>query len=57
MKLLLGVNVGSIIEPSLLVIEDKASTSKEKFAYVGIGINYDTGDIKNKIGNFIRQMK
>ena len=57
MNLLLGVNAGSIIEPRLLVIEYKGSTSKEKFAYVGKGITYDTGGMNIKTGNFMRQMK
>ncbi|MGL5246433.1 MAG: leucyl aminopeptidase [Mycoplasmoidaceae bacterium] len=57
MGLLLGVNAGSIIEPRLLVIEYKGSTSKEKFAYVGKGITYDSGGMNIKTGNFMRHMK
>ncbi|MGL4647756.1 MAG: leucyl aminopeptidase, partial [Mycoplasmoidaceae bacterium] len=57
MNLILGVNAGSIIEPRLLVIEYKNSPSKEKLAYVGKGITFDSGGMNIKTGPHMRQMK
>ncbi len=57
MNLILGVNAGSIIEPRLLVIEYKNSPSKEKFAYVGKGITFDSGGMNIKTASYMRQMK
>lgn len=58
LNLLLGVNLGSIVEPRLLVIEYKNnSKSKDLFAYVGKGITFDSGGMNIKTGAFMRNMK
>lgn len=58
MGLLLGVNQGSEREARLLVISYQANkNSKEKLAFVGKGITYDSGGMNIKTGDYMRGMK
>lgn len=57
LNLLYGVNKGSERECRFLVVEYlNNKSSKEKFAYVGKGITYDSGD-ELKTGPHMRNMK
>lgn len=58
MGMLLGVNKGSVHECKLLVVHYEADkSSKERFAYVGKGICYDSGGMNLKPGAYMRSMK
>ncbi|WP_033160152.1 leucyl aminopeptidase [Mycoplasmoides alvi] len=58
MGMLLGVNKGSIREARLLVVEYLNNPkSKNRFAYVGKGITYDSGGMNLKPGAHMRTMK
>lgn len=58
MGMLLGVNKGSVHEAKLLVVEYNGNPkSKNRFAYVGKGITYDSGGMNLKPGNHMRTMK
>lgn len=58
MGMLLGVNKGSIREAKLLVVEYLNNPkSKNRFAYVGKGITYDSGGMNIKTGSYMRTMK
>ncbi|WP_027119484.1 leucyl aminopeptidase [[Mycoplasma] testudinis] len=58
MGMILGVNKGSIHECKLLVVEYLNNpSSKQKFAYVGKGICYDSGGMNLKPGPHMRTMK
>ncbi|WP_027124021.1 leucyl aminopeptidase [Mycoplasmoides pirum] len=58
MGMLLGVNKGSVREARLLVVEYLNNPkSKNRFAYVGKGITYDSGGMNLKPGSHMRTMK
>ncbi|MES3518881.1 leucyl aminopeptidase [Mycoplasmoides gallisepticum] len=58
LNLLYGVNKGSERECRFLVVEYlNNKSSKEKFAYVGKGITYDSGGMNLKTGPHMRHMK
>ncbi|WP_027122078.1 leucyl aminopeptidase [[Mycoplasma] imitans] len=58
LNLLYGVNKGSDKECRFLVVEYlNNKSSKEKFAYVGKGITYDSGGMNLKTGPHMRHMK
>ena len=58
MGLFLGVNAGSAHEPRLVVLEYKGNPqSKEKTAYIGKGIMFDSGGYSLKPSNYMKTMK
>lgn len=58
MGMILGVNKGSIHEAKMLVVEYLGNPkSKNRFAYVGKGITYDSGGMNLKPGQHMRTMK
>ncbi|QZX48856.1 leucyl aminopeptidase [Mycoplasma sp. E35C] len=58
MNLLYGVNKGSERECRFMVVEYlNNKNSKQKFAYVGKGITYDSGGMNIKTGPHMRNMK
>ncbi|KAF5307438.1 hypothetical protein FQR65_LT18424 [Abscondita terminalis] len=57
MGLLLSVNAGSSVEPRVVVLEYIGDPSKEKVAFVGKGICFDSGGYNLKPSNFLKDMK
>ena len=58
MGLFLGVNAGSPHDPQLVVLEYSGNIkSKEKTAYIGKGIMFDSGGYSLKPSNFMKTMK
>lgn len=56
---LLGVNRGSIDEPTFTILEYKPEKhfNKKPYVFVGKGVMYDTGGLNLKPGNYMSDMK